>query len=554
MNLTAAASIFCRLRLWLTLAAVAALAGCSRHQTRVQIGDETQVLHLGNMTEPNDLDPAYPNSDQTVQIILALMEGLAQFDPKTCEPLPAGAERWEESADHLSWTFHLRPTALWSNGDPVTAQDYVYAYRRMLSPMLAAEYANSLFCLRHGEDYYLGRVKDFGQVGAEAADPHTLILHLEHPVPYLLSLLCLPYWYPVHPATIEKFGKIDQRGTPWTRPGNYVGNGPFILAEWRPNQIIRVTPAPTYWNRRAIRLHEVDFYPVEDNVAEEAMFRDGQLHITATIPISKIAVYHDNPKLAPLLRQDPWLSTYFYRFNVRVPPLNDVRVRRALAYAIDRQEIVDHVARGGQDPAEHLAPDMPDGFSARAKVPFDLTRARQLLAEAGFPDGKGFPHLEILYNTNDGHRQIAEAIQQMWRRNLGVDIGLENQEAKVYIDNMREGRYQIGRYGWVADYPDPSTFYQIMTSNDGNNETGWSDPEYDRLVEASHHAATNAERFALFQRCEQILADECPLAYIYFYKRNNLRLPDVKGWYGNPLDIHPFTGVYLEAPPAAAAP
>jgi len=548
MHLPAASLFRFRSRHWLALGAAALLAGCSGHQTRVELGDAAQVLHLGNMTEPNDLDPAYPDSSQTVQVIMALMEGLAQFDPKTCQPLPAGAERWEESADHLTWTFHLRTSALWSNGEPVTASDYIYAYRRMLSPALGAEYSNSLFCLQHGEDYYSGRVKDFGQVGAQAADAHTLILRLSHPVPYLLSLLCLPYWYPVHPATIEKFGRIDQRGTAWTRPGNYVGNGPFLLAEWRPNQIIRVTKAPTYWNREAIHLNEVDIYPVEDNAAEEAMFRAGQLHITATMPINKIAVYRGDPLLAPLLDQHTFLATYFYRFNVRVAPLNDVRVRRALAYSIDRQEIVDHVAHGGQTPAGHLTPDMPDGFSARATVPYDVAQARRFLADAGFPGGKGFPHLDILYNTNEGHRQIAEAIQQMWRRNLGIDVGLENEESKVQSDSMREGHYQIARFGWIADYPDPSTFLEIMTSDNGNNQTGWKNAEYDRLIAASHAAATDAERLALFQRCEQILADECPLAYVYFYTRNNLRRPDVKGWYGNPLDTHPFTGVYLEVP------
>ena len=530
------------------LATAAALAGCSNHRTAVQIGDETQVLHLGNMTEPNDLDPAYPDSTQTVQVVMALMEGLAQFNAKTCVPEPAGATRWEESTDHLTWTFHLRPEARWSNGDPVVASDFVYAYRRMLSPNLAAEYAYSLFALRNGEDYYTGRVKDFSQVGVAAADPQTLVLHLAHPVPYLPALMCQPYWYPVHPATIEKFGKIDQRGTAWTRPGNYVGNGPFVLAEWRPNQIIRATKSPTYWNRDAIRLNEVDFYPVEDNAAEEAMFRDGQLHITATIPINKIAVYHDDPKLAPLLDEHPLYGTYFYRFNVRQAPLNDVRVRKALSYAIDRQEIVDHVARGGQLPAGHLTPDQPGVFVVKVNAGYDLAEARRLLAEAGFPGGKGFPRLSILYNTNEGHRQIAEAIQQMWRRGLGIDIGLENQESKVQSDSMRDGRYQIARFGWIGDYLDPSTFLDIMTSDSGNNQTGWSNAEYDRLIAASHQATSNAERYALFQRCEQILADECPIADIYFYTRCNLKRPDVKGWYGNILDVHPFTGVYLEAP------
>ncbi len=533
-------------------AAILALlpAGCSKRETPVEFGNRTQTLQLGNLSEPNDLDPAFPDSQQTFNIVAALMEGLAQYDPKTCLPVPAVAERWEVSADSLTWTFYLRSSARWSNGDPVTAGDFVYAYRRGLSPGLGAEYAYMLFDLQNGEAFYQGKVKDFAEVGAKAADDHTLVLRLNHPVPYLPKLVCHTMWYPIHRATIEKFGKIDQRGSLWTRSGNYVGNGPFVLAEWKPNQIIRVTKSPTYWNRDHVRLNAVNFYPIEDNTTEEAMFRTGQLHITSTIPIEKIAVYKHDPKLAGYLDQYTMLGTYFFRFNVTKPPLDDVRIRRALAYAINRQEMVDRVTLGDQVPAGHLTPPGTGGFTATANVPSDPARARQLLAEAGYPGGANFPHLELLYNTNEGHRKIAEALQQMWRRELGIAITLVNQEAKVQSDSMREGNYQIARFAWIGDYLDPSTFLDIMTSDSGNNQTGWKNAEYDRLIAAAGHTADDATRFKYYQQCEQILADECPIAPLYFYTRNNLRLPDVKGWYGNLLDLHPFTDVYLE-PPAA---
>jgi oligopeptide transport system substrate-binding protein len=503
---------------------------------------------LGNLGEPNDLDPAYCDTGETFNIVMSLMEGLAQYDSRTCLPVPAVATSWQVSADNLTWTFHLRSDARWSNGDPVTAGDFVYAYRRMLSPGLAAEYASMLYALKNGKAFYTGQVSDFSSVGAQAADDHTLVLHLEQPVPFLARMVCHFAWYPIHRATIEKFGRIDQRGTLWTRPGNYVGNGPFILAEWTPNQVIRVTKSPTYWNRDHIRLNEIDFYPVEDLGAEEAMFRSGALHITDSIPPDKIPAYEQDPQKRHLLHLEPILQTYFYGFNVTKAPLNDVRVRRALSYSIDRREIVEKVVLGGETPAGNLTPPNTAGFTATGGVHFDPDKARQLMAEAGYPGGKNFPHLELLFNSNEGHRKIAEAIQQMWRRELGIEVTLYNQEAKVWIDSLRQKNYQIGRYSWGGDYLDPSTFLDIMMSDNGNNFMGWSSAEYDRVVSEADRTADEGRRMVLYQRAEQILADECPIMPVYFYTRANLRLPDVKGWYSNLLNIHPYTDVHLEAP------
>ncbi|HWA09999.1 MAG TPA: peptide ABC transporter substrate-binding protein [Opitutaceae bacterium] len=533
------------LPLFLAAAAVLGLPACSRRETNVERGNREQILHLGNLGEPNDLDPAYPDTAETAHIIMGLFEGLAQFDPKTCEPVPAVAERWEVSADNLTWTFHLRSTAKWSNGDPVTARDFVYAYQRVLSPGLAAEYATMLFVLKNGEEYNSGKITDASLVGARAADDHTLVLNLSHPVPYMPTLVCHHTWYPVHQATIEKFGRKDQRGTLWTRPGNLVGNGYFTLSEWKPNQYIHLIKNPNYWDRDRIKLQEVYFYPIEDLNAEEHAFRTGQLHITDSLPLSKTEVYEkEHPEL---IQPDPFLCTYVYRFNVNRPPLNDVRVRRALAMAIDRERIVRDVTRGHQLPAGHFTPPNTAGFTAKANIPTDIPAAQKLLAEAGYPAGKGFPHLEVLFNTNEGHRQIAEAIQQMWRTNLGIDVTLVNQEGKVWVDTMRQMNYQVGRFAWVGDYLDPSTFLDIMTSDNGNNQTGWKNAEYDRLIAAAQNAPDQATRYGYFQRCEEILAEECPMAPIYFYTRINLRLPAVKGWYGNLLDEHPLKDVYLDA-------
>jgi len=529
-----------------SLAFVLGGSGCSRHESPVAQGNREQILHLGNLSEPNDLDPAILDSQQTFNIVLALMEGLCQYHPQTGLPVPGVAERWEVSADNLTWTFHLRPEARWSNGDPVTARDFVFSFRRNLSPGLGAEYASMLFCLKNGAEFYQGKIKDFSEVGAVAADDHTLVLHLGHPVPYLPKLVCHSIWFPVHQATIEKFGRIDDRGSRWTRPGNYVGNGPFVLKDWQPQQIIRVTKSPTYWNRDAVRLNGINIYPIENNSAEEAMFRTGQLHITSTIPTDKIPLYRSDPRLKVFFGQAPMLATYYFQFNTSQPPLDNVLVRRALSCAINRQEMIDRVTLGGQTPAHHFTPPDTGGFTARARAPSDPDLARRLLAEAGYPEGKGFPRLELLYNNSEGHRKIAEALQQMWKRVLGIDIGLVNQEAKVQIDNMHRGNFQIGRFAWVGDYLDPSTFLDIMTSASGNNDTRWSSPEYDRLIAEAGRTADDAKRFELYQRCEEILAEECPFALLYFYTRNNLRLPAVRGWYDNLLDLHPYTGVYLD--------
>jgi oligopeptide transport system substrate-binding protein len=523
-------------------AACLAFVGCSR-ESQVDVGNQQQILNWGNLSEPTDLDPQIIDSNTDANIVYTLFEGLAAYDPKDLHAIPGVAESWESNADATVWTFHLRANAVWSNGDPVTAGDFVYSFHRMLSPKLAAEYASFLFHLKNGEAYFNGKVTDFGQVGAKAVDDRTLVLTLWHPLPYLPSLVCHSSWYPVHKPTIEKYGAMDDRATAWTKPGNIVGNGPYVLTEWRPNQVIRVVKSPTYWNHDAVKLAGCNFFPIEDEATEEASFRSGQLHVTANIPIDKIAGYRKDP--SGVLRSSLLLATYFYRLNVNRPPLDNVKVRRALSLAVDRRQICEDVAKGGQVPAGSLVTPGTGGFVSTTSIKTDVPEAQRLLAEAGYPGGKGFPDVEILYNTTEGHRRIAEAIQQMWLKNLGINVTLQNQEAKVWNDTMRQHNYQIGRFAWVGDYLDPSTFIDIMTTHNGNNETGWSNAEYDRLDDLAMKTGDNAKRYEYFQQCEAILAKESPIIPIYFYVRNNLVRPEVKGWYDNLLDIHFLNSVYL---------
>lgn len=531
--------------------ALLAAAGCNRQrETAVASGNRDQILHIGNLTEPNDLDPQIADSQQTANLCEAFFEGLAQYDPQTCEPEPAVATSWESDATATQWTFHLRPEARWSNGDPVTAHDFVFAFRRILSPKLAAEYASMLYVLKNGRAFNEGRLTDPAQIGAVATDDHTLVLTLEHPVPYLPTMVCHCAWYPLNRSAIAKYGPLDERGSSWTLPGHLVGNGYFVLAEWKQHQYIRGTKSPTYWDRDHVKLREVYFYPIESEDAEERAFRSGQLHITTTLPIAKVATY--SAEHSPFYHPHPFLGTFFLRFNTRIAPLNDVRVRRALSLAIDRRKFVDDVMRAHQLPGDHLTPPGTAGFDAPGGFVYDPDLARRLLAEAGYPGGRGFPRLEFLYNSTEANRLIAEALQQMWNRALGIDISMLNQEAKVQVVSMRSGNYQIGRYAWIGDYLDPSTFLEIMTGDSGNNETGWRSADYDRLYAEANQLLDRDQRYALFRKCEQILADEAPIAPIYFYTRNNLRRPEVKGWYGNLLDVHPLKGVYLDA--SAAVP
>ena len=533
----------------LSLLLALAFSGCKKNETPVERGDKTQTLELGNLSEPTDLDPQIITAQNDFNIVFTLLEGLTTPDAKDLHPTPGAAQSWEVSPDGLIYTFHLRPQARWSNGDPVTAQDFLYSWRRMLTPALGAEYSYMLYVVKNAEEFNTGKLTDFSQVGFAAPDRLTIQVTLKSPTPYFLSLVAHNSWFPVHQATVEKFGKLTDRGTPWTRPGNYVGNGPFVLKEWRTNQIIRVEKSPTYWDAPHVELHGINFHPIESADTEERAFRAGLLHLTYEFPVDKLDTYRR--QFPQELHITPMLGTYFYRLNVKKPPLNDVRVRRALAMSIDRETLVNAVLRTGQQPAFSLIPPSTAGYEPLAKIHEDVPAAQKLLAEAGFPGGQNFPTMTILFNTNEGHQKVAEAIQAMWKKSLGINVNLQNQEAKVYESTMRAGDYQIGRYAWFGDYLDPNTFMTLMISNGGNNQTGWSNPEYDKLIDLAARTADGATRLKTFQQAEGILADQVPVIPIYFYTRVTLQRRSVVGWYSNLLDIHNLKGVHLQPEPPA---
>lgn len=537
-----AAPAFFRILAALTVSAL--LSGCLKRETPVDQGIREQVLHRGIGSEVSDLDPQTAINIAEVDIASALFEGLVAEDPVDLHPVPGLAARWTVASDLLTYTFYLRPEAKWSNGDPLTSADFIAAWQRILTPSLGAENAGMLYVVQGAEAFHKGATKSFSQVGVSAPDAHTLRVTLEHPTPYFLSLLTHPAWHPVPLKVIAEKGDVYARGNSWTRPGAHVSNGPFRLKSWQPNRLIVVEKSPTYWDAARVRLNAIHFHPIESIESEERTFRAGQLHLTYTLPFGKVDAYRRNSP--QLLRIDPYLNSYFFRFNTRHAPLNNERVRRALSLAIDRTTIVEKVLRGGQLPATSLTPPGLPDYTPPDVVRSDPEAARALLAEAGFPGGKGLPALEILFNTSGNHRLIAEAIQEMWRRELGLDVKMVNQEFKVVLAERRAGRFQILLSDWVGDYLDATTFLDLWRSDSGNNHTGWANPEYDALLFSAARNPDPAARAQQLQRAEALMLNAAPAVPIYFNTHVFLLHPSVKGWNSTLLDHHPYKHVWLE--------
>lgn len=539
---------FCRFCLGSYLRCFAALIvlslsfGCAR-ETNVQLGNREQILHRGVGPDVADLDPQLATGLTDYNILTALFEGLVTEDPVDLHPVPGVAERWDVSSDGLNYTFYLRANARWSNGDPLTAQDFISSFKRILTPTLGAENASLLYVIQNAEPFHRGHLSDFNQVGIKAVDTRTVRITLEHTSPQFLALLTYTPFLPVHLATIEKYGSSTQRGTAWARPERLVGNGPFTLKSWKIGQKIVVAKSSTYWDAATVRLKEIHFYPIDSRDVEERAFRTGQLHLTEAIPPSKVDAYRTSePKT---LRIDAYLGTEFYRLNVTCPFLSDRKVRRALALAIDRRAIAENILRGGQQPAFSLTPPDTAGYTPSAKLTYDPEAARALLAEAGYPNGKDAPAVELLYNTSETHRTVAEAVQEMWRRELHLEVKLLNQENKMLLSARRSGDFQILRSVWTADTVDAQSFLDVFTSSSGNNYTGWKNRTYDQLLFEAARVRNDSAREALLQKAESLLLDEVPIIPIYHYTHVFLIQPSVKNWNPTLLDHHPYKYVYL---------
>lgn len=521
------------------------LVGCSGGENNVTTGNRDGILHWGNGTDPQELDPHIITGIPEHHILTALLEGLVAKDPVTLEPIPAVAKSWNISSDGKTYTFQLRHNAVWSNGDPVTSHDFAWSWWRALQPALGNQYAYMLFPIKNSEAYAKGEIDDFSKVGVKVIDDYTLEVELNNATPYFLQLLDHYSMFPVHRPTIEKFGKPDERGSLWTRPGNFVGNGPFTLKEWKLFKRVDVVKNPQYWDANKVKLNGIRFHPIENVTTEERMFRSGQLHHTASIPIDKVATYKkDKPHL---LHTYPYLGNYFYRINTTLPHLKDKRVRQALAMSINSKQLTEQVTKGGEVPAYTFTPPDTLGYTAKSAFEFNPEKAKQLLADAGFPNGEGFPVTELLYNTSEGHRKIAVAIQQMWNQYLGVNIILNNQDWKVYLDSVNNGDYTIARAGWIGDYVDPNTFLDMWVKDGGNNRTGWSNPRYDELIlKLAPKTADRNLRYQLMAEAEAILLEDMPIIPIYIYNSKSLVHPSLKGLQPNILNYVLYKNLSLD--------
>ena len=512
------------------------LIGCSSSEAPVDSAVESKIFHYGNGTEPQGLDPHIVTGVPEHHLLLSLCEGLTSSNPKGGDSLPGAAASWDISDDGKVYTFYLQENGKWSNGDMVTADDYVWSWKRILTPSLGSQYPDMLYYVVNAEEFHTGSLNDFSKVGVKAIDDLILQVTLKEPTPFFLGLLSHYSTWAVHKETVLKHGAIDDRNGQWTRPGNFVCNGPFNLKSWELNKKIIVEKNPLYWDSDMVELNEMHFYPISVEMTEERMFRAGQLHVTSTFPSSKCTP--DIKETNPNIQIHPYMGTYFYRFNTKNEVLSDVRVRKALAYSIDREKIVETVTKCGQIPAYSFTPPGSNGFFPDTKIPYDVELAKELLKEAGYESGIDFPKLEILFNTSEGHRKVALAVQQMWQQNLGINVELVNQDWKVYLSREMIGDFQVSRAGWIGDYEDPNTFLDTLRPNRGNNKTGWENPEFDRLVALANATLDQDERYEILMQAERLLIDEMPIAPIYTYVRVYQLHEDVKGWYPNILSHH----------------
>jgi len=524
------------------LAAALFLASCDE-RSPVQKASDEDTLILSNSAEPEALDPQIVSGVPANNIIRALFEGLTLEDPeKDGVARPGVATHWEANSDFTRWTFHLRSDARWSDGTRLTSADFLFSYERILHPDLGAKNASMLYFIRGAEAFNKKQSTSFSSVGVTAPDSHTLVITTRTPVPFLPELTKHPSWFPVPRHTILAHGGMTEKHTGWTDPGHIVSNGPFILDAWKFNYFISVKKNPRYWDADKVSLRAIRFLPVTNTYTEARMFFDKQLHGTYSLAPEMIEYAHTHSPAA--LHQEPYLGTFFIRCNVSRPGLTDPRVRRALSLSIDQQAIIRNITKGGQLPAYGFTPPIGN-YQAPHAISFDPEKARRLLAEAGFPDGKGFPKISLLTADRDLSKRLSEAFQDMWKKHLGIHISIRQQEWKTHLDTRKKKDYDLLVSSWIGDYPDPVNFLELWIKDGGNNCTSWHSPSYETLLKNAETAPTPDKRLHLLSQAESILLDELPIIPVYYYTTNYLLHPSVKGWHPLILNNHPYKFIHL---------
>lgn len=528
---------------FLILSACLLLVSCQK-ESQVDTATREGILLFGNSADPKSLDLQVVSGVLESNIMRALFEGLINFDPKDDLGAPTGvAEEVTPDETYTVWTVKLRPEAKWSDGKPVTSEDFAFSYERMLTPDFGAQYAGMLYFMEGAEAFNKRKTKDFSTVGIKVIDPHTFTLTLRGPTPYFREILKHFTWYPVPKHVVEKYGDVGKIvGNRWATAEHLVGNGPFRIKSFRRNDHIEVERNPYYWNAKNVSLNGIRFLPVSNVFTEARMFRDGQLHITST---AAPEIVDQMKKISPgSLRQEPFLSSDFFRFNTTRAPLNDVRVRQALSKALDRQALCDSVYRGAT-PAYGITPPMGP-YDPPRTAGYDPVQARALLAEAGFPGGKDFPRLKLLIASKETNLTLATAVQAMYRRDLGIEIEIENKEWTAYLDATQKMEYDIVSSGWLGDFIDPLTFLEMWIPGGDHNSTGWVNEGFVENLEKSFQATDPDLRYGYLKAAEAILLEDAPIAPIAWRGKNFLIHPSVKGWDPLLLDAHPYPFVRLD--------
>ena len=474
-------------------------------------------VNLG--TEPPSLDWSLATDHVSFNVIANLMVGLTEFN-KELKPAPVVAKSWEVLDGGKKLVFHLRDDVAWSDGKKVRAQDFEYSWKRLLNPKTASEYAYILFDIVNAQEYNEGKITDAASVGVQALDDLTLAVQLRLPASYFLAITTFEVTFPQRQDIVEKF---ESR---WTEPGNIVTNGPFLLSEWKHENQIELRANPNFFRGKPA-MERVTMFMVNEKTTALAMYERDQLDFidNHSIPIFEKSKLANKRGFKRVLQ----LRGYYYGFVTDRKPFNDPRVRKAFMMAVDRS-VFPSILHGGEIPAPSWIPPGMLAHNTRIGLPFNAPEARRLLREAGYPEGKGFPPVVLAYNTEEDHKMVAEAVQGMWQRNLGVVVKIENQEWKVYLKKLQNDPPNIFRLGWGADYPDPDNFMKLFTANSGNNYTRWKNPRYDQLLEQAARELDAAKRAKLYDEAQKILCEtDLPIMPLFWTAESTLLNPHFTG-------------------------
>jgi oligopeptide transport system substrate-binding protein len=505
------------------------------------------VYYRGNAAEPSSLDPHHTQEAWAANIIGDLLVGLTTEDA-AAKAIPGAAERWEQSQDGKSWTFYLRDH-VWSDGQPVTAGDFVYAWRRILDPKTAATYAYMLYAMKNAEPINTGKMP-LTALGAKAVDPKTLVVELEHPVPYLLQLMMHMTTYPVPRHVIEATGDA------WAKPGNYVGNGAYVLKEWESNDHIRVVKNPRFYDAANVHVDQAIFYPTMDYVAALKRFRAGELDVQDRMPAQQIDWLRAN--MPEVLRLGPVLNTEYLLVNFAEKPFGDPRIREALNLAVDRETIVNKLDRVGEPPAYNIVPpgiaNYPHGAFLKFKNmprPARVQRAQELMRLAGYGANNPLRSSLMIRSSAPTARRMPVAVQQMWNQ-IYVDVQILQLDTGIFYDRLQSGDFEIANPAWGADYNDPSTFLDLLHTGNANNYGHYHNPECDRLLDEAANQLDLDERGHLLARAEQIALDDNAWMPINFWVSGALVRPYVKGWIDNVADVQRTRWISIDEKARAA--